>query len=87
MHRVGARAAGRVEQAIDAQIGLDRRRRPDGDRGVRRAHVRREPIGLGKDRHRLEALLTARPDDPEGDLTAIGDQDAIHRRRSVMGDR
>src|SRR5438552_3775400 len=39
-----------------------------------RAHMRRQTIDLGIDRHRLEALLVAGADDPQGDLPAVGDE-------------
>src|SRR4051794_37759537 len=40
-------------------------------------------VGLGEDRDHLHPQVLAGADDPQGDLTAVGDQDALeHRTRA-----
>ena len=78
MDGVGARAAGSGEQRLDAQVGLDRRRRPDRHGAVGGERVRRAAIGLGVDRDRGETVLPARARDADRDLAAVGDEDGLH---------
>ena len=40
----------------------------------------RRAVGIGEDRHRLHAEAPAGGDDAAGDLAAIGNEDALHRR-------
>ena len=75
MDGVGAARARGVEQRLDVQIALARRRRADRDRLVGEPHVRRVGVGLGVDRDGRDAHRAAGADDAHGDLAAVGDQD------------
>ncbi len=77
MHRLGAGLAAGLDDLLDDEIGLRRRRRADGDRLVRHLDVQRVAVGLGVDRHRAHAELARRLDDAAGDLAAVGDQDLL----------
>ena len=59
------------------QVGLGRRRRADQHGLVGHLHVQAVAVGLGVDRHRLDAELARRLDDAAGDLAAVGDQDLL----------
>ncbi len=77
MHRFGAaRFAGR-DDLVDHQIALRRRRRPDGNRGVRHLDMERIAVGFGIDRNGFNPHAACGLDDPAGDLAAIGNQDAL----------
>ncbi len=84
VHRLAGRALRRGNQLSDVEIGLGRRRGPERHGEVGGAHVRRQAIGLGIDRHRLEAFLVAGADDPQGDLAAVGDEDAFDGRHDAV---
>ncbi len=77
MHRFGpARFAG-LDDLVDHQIALRRRRRPDGDRGIRHFDMQRVAVGFGIDRNGLYPHAACGLDGPAGDLAAIGNQDAL----------
>ena len=85
---VGPGALGKGEDLVDVEVGLPSAgalEQPGviGERdelGVR--------IGSGVDGDRLESQIVGRPDDAQGDLTAIGDEDAAHwGRGDVRGQR
>ena len=78
MHRIGAAAAGRIDEAIDAQIALPRGAGSDGVRFVGEPHVKRRAIALGVDRHGRQIHLAARADDAHGNLAPVCDQDFLH---------
>ena len=46
---------------------------------IGRAHEGRVAVRIGIDRHRFDALVGAGADDAQGDLSAVGDQDAADR--------
>ena len=77
MHRLGAGLLAGLDDLLDDQIRLRRRRRPDGHRLVRHLHVQRVAVGLRVDRHRADAELARAFDDAAGDLAAVGDQDLV----------
>jgi hypothetical protein len=72
MNRIGPRPLGRVEDPRDDQIALGSRPRPDEEGLVRDASVHRATIGFGIHSHRTDPQLAQRPEDPYGDLAAIG---------------
>ena len=76
MHGISAGAAYGVEDLLDVEVGLGARRTAQGDRDVGLADEGRVGVGLGEDRHRLDAHGASRAEDAAGDLTAVGDQDA-----------
>ena len=78
MDGVGPRAPRRLDEALDAEIRLARRRGSDADGVVGGAHVRRLAVGVGVDRDGGEPLGAAGAGDADGDLAAVGDQHAPH---------
>ena len=94
MNRLTPRGRGGRNQLRDVKVRLGSRWGAERDGGVRRAHVGGEPIGVGIDCHGLETLFMARPDDPQGDLAAVGDENStqgghptFRTQLSVIGHR
>ena len=77
MYRVALGVAGCGDEFRDVEIRLGRGCRADGHRHIGGAHVRRQSVGLGVHRHGREALLVARADHPERDLSAIRYKDSF----------
>ena len=83
MDGLGPRRADGLDDAVHVEVALERRaparcrrpRRPAG-RGGR-------PVGFGIDGDRGDAHLAAGPDDPDGDLAAVGDQDLLEHPVSL----
>jgi hypothetical protein len=78
MHGVRARVSRRLEDLADVQVALGRalaaqRERLVGHRGVQGIQVR-----LGVHGDAGQARIPAGPDDPDGDLAAVGDQYLAH---------
>ena len=71
----------RLDDRVDPEVALGRRRRTDPDRDVGQPDVHGAGIGVAVDGDRLHAQLVAGPDDPDGDLAPVGDQDATEWRR------
>ena len=74
VEQLGAAGGRGLEQPVHIEVALRGRRRADGKALVRHQHVGREPIDLGVDGHRADAHFTARPNDPNRDLTTVGDE-------------
>ena len=55
MNRLGAGALRGFDDLVAAQVALARRRRPDADRLVGLAHVRRARVGIGVHGDRCDA--------------------------------
>ena len=77
MDRVNIRDLGRRDQAADVEITVLGRRIADADRPVGEAQVGSVGVGLGVDTDRLDAELVTGAEDAEGDLAAVGYQDAL----------
>ena len=77
MNRLRARAARDVEDRITLQIALRRGRRSDAHGLVGELNVHGVRIGFRTDRHRANAEAARRPDDTNGDLAAIGNEDLV----------
>src|SRR5262249_33472317 len=75
MYRLGPALAAGLDDPLDLEIALRRRRRPDTDGFVGPAHMQPFRICIGIDCHGGDAHPLCRPNDPAGDLPAIGDQD------------
>ena len=73
--RVGAALTCGLQDAVDAEIALAHRRRPDAYRLVGEGDVRGFPVGIRKDGDGAIAHRLGRAHDAPGDLAAIGDQD------------
>ena len=87
MDRVRVRDLGGGDQAVDPEVGLLRRAGPDADRPVGLLEPGPAPVGGGVDAHRLGAELAAGSDDSQGDLAAVGDQDALEHGWPRAGGR
>ena len=85
MDGVGARAPGRVDDRLDAQIALGRLAGPDVHRLIRFTHVAGAAIAVGEDGDRRDAHFPARPHDPDRDFAAVGDQDFHEAARPEEG--
>ncbi len=75
MDRIGAGPLGRLNDAVDQQIGGGGRRRPDIDRLVGHGHMQRLVVGVAIDGNRREPHTLRSADDATGDFAAIGDED------------
>ena len=64
----------RVDQLIDPKVAFRCLVRPDRMRFVRQPHMKRVAVALRIHRDRGEPHVAARPDDPHGDLAAVGDE-------------
>jgi hypothetical protein len=79
VHCLGAGGQCRLDDPIDPQIALGGRRGPDADRPVGGTDMPGRRVRVAVDCHRLHAQLMAGTDQPNGDLAAVGDQDAVER--------
>ena len=77
MHRAGAGALRGLDERLDLQIALGRRRRADQVRLVGVRDVERAAVGLRVDGDRAEPELAQRAEDADRDLTAVGDQNLV----------
>ena len=66
-----------VDDPLDREVGLARRRRPDVDGAVGPAHVRSARVGVAEDRDRLDPEPRQRALDPRRDLAPVRDQHAL----------
>ena len=74
MHRLGAGLAAGLDDLLDHQIALGRRRRADQHGLVGHLDMQRVAVGVGIDRDGLDTHAPGGLDDPAGDLAAVGDQ-------------
>ena len=82
MDRLRAALFGRRDDAINAQITLGRRCRPQQISLISQTHVQPVSVRVRIDRDRRDVQLATRADDPHRDLAAVGDQDfAKHKSR------
>jgi hypothetical protein len=79
VHRVGAGLPRGVDDLVDDQVRVTRRAAAERERLVGRAHVQRVAVGVGVDRHAGQAGVLAGAGHAHRDLTAVGDQDLLHR--------
>ena len=78
--RVDVRDLGGRDDPRDVEVGLEARARPDADRLVGVAEVQRVLVDLGVDGDGLDPELLAGPDDAQGDLAPVRDEDALEHR-------
>ena len=81
--RLRARRPRRRDHPVDRQVALRRGRRPEPDRDVGRAHVRRVHVGVGVHRDRADPQGAQRADHPERDLPAVGDEHSGEHSRHI----
>jgi hypothetical protein len=77
VHGVGAAAGHGVEDRFGVQVALGRGLPTERVGLIGQADVERVAVQLGVHRHRRDAQLAARADDPHGDLGAVGDEDFL----------
>ncbi len=65
----------RIDDPFDPQIAFSRGARADVNSLIRLAHMPRITIAVGIDRDRRDAHLAAGANDPDGDLSPVGDED------------
>jgi hypothetical protein len=74
----------RVEDAVDREVALGRRRRPQEVRLVGVRDVQRGAIALGIDADRADPELAQRAEDADRDLPPVGDENLVEHRRAVF---
>ncbi len=82
VHRVGTGLQRRVDHLLDHQVGLRRRAAAECEGLVGHPGVQGVAVGVGVDRHRSQPRVPGCPDDPDGDLAAIGDEHLAHASAS-----
>ena len=75
MNRLGIHTLRELNQVTTTEIAVRRRRRSNVECLIGLQDVRRESVGPGVHRDRPDPALTGAPDDANGDLAAIGDED------------
>ena len=85
MNRLHVADFGGADHAGDLEIAVGRLRRADAIRFVGQLEIAGAAIALAEDGHRLDAQLAARPDDPQRDFTAIGNENSlVHGREGQV---
>src|SRR6185369_4019220 len=79
MNRIGARFTRRIQNGRYRKITFSRRRWPDADSDIGEKHVRRSGIRIRIDGDGWNSELTAGPNDADGYLAAVGDQNPTQR--------
>ena len=74
MHRVGAAAGGRGNDRGNVEVRLGRLRRSDIDRLIGKPDGKAILVGGAVGLHRTQTKLLRGPDDPDRDLSSIGDE-------------
>ena len=82
MNRIRIADLGRADDAVNLQVALVARPRPDADCLVGKLDVERIHIRLRVNCKRLDALLLAGADDPEGDFATVRDEDFLEHVES-----
>ncbi len=84
MDRFGAGRERRLDDQVGAEVTLPCRRRAQTHRLVGGYDVRGIDVGVGVHGDRLDAKVATGADDAQGDLTAVGDEDARERCATVF---
>lgn len=85
MDRIGAGALGQGEDLLDVEIGLPGTGSVEEPGIVSQMHEVSIRICTGVHGDGLDAEVMGGPDDAQGDLTAIGDEDAAHCSSGDVG--
>ena len=78
---VGIRDLGGRDHRADVEVGVGVARRPDADVLVRELHMQLVFVRLGVHGDGLDAELAAGIDDPQGDFSAVRDQDFLEHEQ------
>src|SRR6202000_1725603 len=84
MDRLRPGALRRVEDALDREVALRRRRRPQEERLVGVGDVERAAISLRVNADRTEPELAERTGDRDCDAPSVGDEYLLEHRRAVF---
>ena len=84
MDRVDTRLGSDLEDLLRHQVRLVGGCGPDQVRLVGEADVGRVAIGLGVDGDGAHAQFLAGADDPQRDLTSVGDQDGVEHEHDLQ---
>ena len=88
VNRLDVADLGGADHAVDLEVAVGGFRGADAEGLVGGLQIGRAAIRLAEDRHGLDPQLAAGADDPQGDLTAIGHQNALkHRAAACLPDR
>ena len=88
MDRVDALFLGEPDDALDVEVGRHRAlARPDQVRLIGLVTVQAEPVLLRVDRDRAQVELRAGPENPDGDLAAVGGHQFLDRADRGRGGR
>ena len=77
MDRFDVAHFGGANDAVDFEVALRGLGRPHADRLVGQFEIRAAPVRFAKDSHRLNTHLATGTDDPQSDLSTIGNQDTL----------
>ena len=77
MDGIRAAAPGYLQNQVGAKIGFMGGRRPQSERFIGVGNMQAGPVGIGVDRDRGNSQFSAGANNPQCDLTAIGDQDFL----------
>ena len=80
MDRLGPGRPGCLDDGIDPQVALGRRRRTQTNGDVGHPDVLGVGVGIAVDGHRFHPEFVTRADDPDRDLAPVGDQDPAEGR-------
>ena len=86
MHRLCAALFTGGDDALDHEVALRGRRRPDRYRRVRHLHMQRVTVSVGIDRNRLDTHAPGGLDDPTSNFAAVGNQDALEHCGDFLGE-
>ena len=74
------------EDGLGVQVALGRGLAPEGVGLVGQPHVERVPVEVGVDGHGGHPQLAAGPDDPDGDLSPVGDENLLQHAAPFESD-
>ena len=80
MDGIGAAFAARIDDVVDDKVGGGGRRRSNIDRLVGAFDVKGVGVHVAIDGDRRNAEPARGPDHPDGDLTAVGNQDLLEQQ-------
>ena len=86
MDRLRAGAARDLDDPLGGEVRLGRRAAAERVRLVRVRDVRRAAVAVGIDRDGADAELAQRPEDADGDLAAVGDQNLRERHGRILSE-
>ena len=77
MDRICARLMGDLQDTVDPQVAIRRGCAAQRVGVIRIPDMQRAPVHIRKDRYCPDAQFVTGPDNPDGDLSSIGDQHSV----------